>query len=66
MVNIERKGDMIVISFPVNEAARGAAQPSTSGKTLVLASTNGFTRQGDVSISLNATLPNPKYVAAGK
>lgn len=53
---IEQKGDTLVITIDTSKAAREAAQPSKSGKTKVLASTRGFTRFGDVGISLNATI----------
>lgn len=51
------EGDKLVLTIDVSEAARKAAEPSKSGKTLILASTNGFTGFGDVKVSLNATLP---------
>lgn len=51
------EGDKLVLTIDCSKAAREAAGPSKSGKTRVLASTNGFTRFGDISISLNATLP---------
>lgn len=53
------QGDKLVLTIDVSEAARKAASPSKSGKTLVLATTGGFTRFGDVAISLNATLAKP-------
>ena len=56
-VQAEMKGDTLVITIDTSKAARDKAQPSKSGKTKVLATTGGFTRIGDVSISLNATLP---------
>lgn len=57
-------GDKLILTIDISKAAREAAQPSTSGKTLVVASTNGFTRFGDVACSLNVTVPNVAYVAA--
>ena len=56
-VHGEIKGDKLILTIDVSAAAMQAAQPSKSGKTRVLASTNGFTRFGEVSVSLNATLP---------
>jgi hypothetical protein len=53
----EMKGDNLVITIDCGKAAREEAHPSKSGKTKVLATTGGFTRIGDVSVSLNATLP---------
>lgn len=57
-VNGKLEGDKLVLTIDVSKAAREAAQPSGSGKTLILASTGGFTRFGDIAVSLNATLPN--------
>lgn len=54
---IEQKGDKLVITIDCSEAARAKAQPSSTGKSLVLATTRGFTRFGDVGLSLNATIP---------
>jgi len=56
----EIKGDKLVLTIDVSETARKGAQPSKSGKTLLLATTGGFTRFGDVGISLNATIPLAK------
>lgn len=56
-VHGELKGDKLVLTIDVSEAARKGATPSKSGKTVILATTGGFTRFGDVSVSLNATLP---------
>ena len=52
----EIKGDLLVLTIDISKAAREKAEPSKSGKTKVLASTRGFTRFGDVSVSLNATI----------
>lgn len=57
--DVKHAGDKIVITIDVSKAARDAAKPSSTGKTLNLASTHGFTRFGDVGLSLNCTLPNP-------
>jgi len=51
------EGDKLILTIDVSKAARDAAAPSKSGKTCILATTGGFTRFGDVSVSLNATLP---------
>lgn len=56
-VNGKIDGDKLILTIDVSKAARDAAQPSKSGKTRVLATTSGFTRFGDVSCSLNVTLP---------
>jgi hypothetical protein len=61
-VNIEHQSDKIVITIDISEAARKRASPSSSGKTLMVATTNGFKRVGPVSVSLNCTVPNPNYM----
>lgn len=58
-VHGEMKGDKLVLTIDCSAAARAAAQPSKTGKNILIASTRGFTRFGDVSVSLNATLPIP-------
>lgn len=65
-VNTEIKGDKLIITCDMGDAARKAAQPSGSGKTVLVATTGGFTRIGDMSLSLNLTLPNAAYVAPAK
>jgi hypothetical protein len=62
-MQIERIGDRIVITIKVDDAALAEAKPSSSGKTLMVATTNGFRRLGPVSLSLNCTVPNPAYAA---
>lgn len=59
----EIKGDTLILTIDISEAAIKAAKPSSTGKTLVVASTNGFTRFGAVGLSLNCTVPNAAYVA---
>lgn len=54
---IEQRGDTLVITIDTSKAARDAAALSQSGKTRVLATTRGFTRFGDVGVSLNCTVP---------
>lgn len=53
----EIKGDKLILTIDVSKAAKDAAAPSKTGKTRILATTGGFTRFGDVSVSLNATVP---------
>lgn len=50
------KDNKLVITIDVSQAAKDKAEPSKSGKSKVLASTRGFTRFGDVGLSLNATI----------
>ena len=63
MVNGKIDGDKLILTIDVSKAARDAAAKSKSGKSLVLATTGGFTRFGDVSVSLNCTLPLPTPAA---
>lgn len=56
-IKVEDKGDVLTITIDKSRDARDKAQPSKSGKTRVLATTNGFTRYGDLGLSLNVTLP---------
>lgn len=57
-VHGEIKGDKLVLTIDVSAAAREKAGPSKSGKSRVLATTSGFTRFGDVGVSLNVTMAN--------
>lgn len=56
-MKIEMRGDTLVIEVDCGEAARERAPDSKSGKTRLLATTNGFSKVGDVSVSLNVTIP---------
>lgn len=49
--------DVLTITIDLSKAAREAARPSSTGKSMVLATTSGFTRFGDVGLSLNCTIP---------
>jgi hypothetical protein len=60
-MQIEQRGTDIVITIPVDAATLAAAKPSSSGKTRLVATTNGFRRVGPVSISLNVTAPNADH-----
>lgn len=60
------EGNTLTLTIDVSKAAREAAKPSGSGKTLLIDSSHGFARFGDIQVSLNATLPNPAYVAVPK
>jgi hypothetical protein len=57
-MQIEQKGGQIIVTIDMGRAAIQEAKPSSSGKTRLVASTNGFRRVGPVSISLNVTAPN--------
>lgn len=52
----EIKGDTLIVYIGISKSDRDAAQLSKSGKTKILATTGGFTRFGDVAVSLNATI----------
>lgn len=56
-VHGEIKGDKLVLTIDVSSAAREAAQPSSSGKTRLVASTRGTMRFGDIGVLLNCTIP---------
>ena len=55
-MDVKLVGDKLVITIDVSAEAKAKAEPSKSGKTKVIASTRGFTRYGDVALSLNATI----------
>jgi hypothetical protein len=55
-MNVKVEGDKLIITIDISAKAKADAQPSKSGKTRLLASTNGFTNYGDVGLSLNATV----------
>lgn len=58
MVQGEIKGDKLVLTIDISKATLENAKPSSSGKTKIVASTNGFVGFGPVKVSLNATVPN--------
>lgn len=60
-VHSKVEGDKLILTIDVSKAALANAQPSSTGKTLCVATTHGFARFGDVSVSLNATIPNPAF-----
>jgi hypothetical protein len=53
----EVKGDFLILTIDISKSARENATLSQSQKTRILASTRGFTRFGDVAVSVNATIP---------
>ena len=54
-MNIELKGDTLIITVDVSEKALKGAPKSASGKTRVVATTRGFARYGKVAVGLNVT-----------
>lgn len=59
-------GNSLIVTIDISKTAREKAQPSGSGKTLVVATSNGFAQYEGVNVSLNATVRNPAYVAPAK
>ena len=57
-IQMKQDGEKLVITIDCGKDAIANAKPSSSGKTKVVASTHGFTKVGNVSLSLNATVPN--------
>lgn len=57
-ISHEVKGDKLIVTLDVSKAVLDAAEPSKSGKSKIVASTNGFlaigTPNGQVRLSLNA------------
>lgn len=66
-IQTEIKGDKLIITVDVSDAARKAAQPSSTGKMLMIDDTSGFTGIGG-GLKLNVMLgyPNPSYVKPSK
>lgn len=56
MVHGEIKGDKLILTIDCSTTARQNAEASKSGKSRVLATTHGFTRYGDMAVSLNVTI----------
>lgn len=59
-------GNTLILEIDISPKAREGAEPSGSGKTLVVASTRGFRDFEGIDVSLNATVRNPAYVAPAK
>lgn len=57
-VKSEIKGDdHLILTIDLSAKARRQAKPSSTGKTQLIATTNGFINYGDAKVSLNATIP---------
>lgn len=66
-MQIERKGDAVVITVPCTEASLKGAAPSSSGKTLIVDTGNGkfpMGPHGNLTIQVSAYIPNPAFVKA--
>jgi hypothetical protein len=61
-MEVALKGDKLVISVDVGEAALRAAAPSSTGKTRTVATTHGFRdvngNKNGLRVSVNVTVPN--------
>lgn len=64
-MKIEMRGDVLVLEIDCSAEARVRAPDSKSGKTRMLASTHGFSKVGDVSVSLNVTIAKAVEVTNG-
>ena len=53
----EIRGDHLVLTIDLSAKAKKRARPSSTGKTKLIATTNGFINYGGVKVSLNATIP---------
>ena len=59
---VEESNDSIIITI-VKPKTTAGLHPSSTGKTLVVGTTNGFvTTPSGISVSVNATVKNPNYV----
>lgn len=61
---LSQDGNTLILEIDISEKAKASAVPSSTGKTLVVASTNGFQNHAGINVSLNATVRNPAYVAS--
>ena len=50
-------GEQLVLTIDLSAKAKKQAKPSSTGKTKLIATTNGFINYGDLKVSLNATIP---------
>ncbi|SDK00531.1 hypothetical protein SAMN05216338_107922 [Bradyrhizobium sp. Rc2d] len=53
----ELKGEQLILTIDLSAKAQKQARPSSTGKTKLIATTNGFINYGHVKVSLNATIP---------
>lgn len=65
-MNIKYANDKVIIEIPYKSGATGF-RPSATGKTLMVATTGGFTvvpgAPDNLKLSLNLTVPNPNRPA---
>ncbi len=59
---MEMEGDVLIIRVPLDKKALAAAQPSSTGKTKLIASSHGPIAVGPesagIKFALNVTIPN--------
>lgn len=65
-MQIERKGETIVITANVSELARKSAAPSSTGKSLIVDSTHGNAKVGEFTVAANIYMTNPAFVPVAK
>lgn len=53
--------EALVIRVNLGPKARKAMRLSSTGKTYLIGTTGGYSREGDIGFSLNVTVPNPEY-----
>ena len=63
-VSFTRKGDKLIIELDISEATLKAAQPSASGKSLVIGSTHGNQNVEGVVVGVNCYKPISKTAKA--
>jgi len=66
-ISVSKSGDL-VITVGSNGSDTNQLPLSKSGKSFVVATTNGFSNiatpeYGSIGVSINVTVPNPNYVA---
>lgn len=54
----EIKGDKLILIVDVSKEAIAKASPSSTGKSLIVGTTSGYSGFGHVKASLNVTVPN--------
>ena len=54
----EVREDVLIVTIDISAKALKQTKPFSTGKTKLIASTNGFVSFGDVRMSLNATIPS--------
>jgi len=65
-INGTIKDGKLFLEIDVSPEACKNAPNSASGKSFTVASTRGFTRFGNVGVSLNVTVPNGAYEKSAK